>query len=319
MTYYHKKASPVPWIAGAVLLAVFIGIVVHYSGDGEPEIVGPPMARGRPVPVPESQPEPAYEPPTPEEPYEPPPPPKPQLSAAQARKLLREATKEWRAFTVRLCRTQKWKSDRAVAFLEKVTWNDRDLEKQHSNGLASLRTMLDVKTTDPVALGEALAGAGSLSAFFERNWSKVDVGAVEAESEKKETVLEDMWKPNRIRWGFPLDTPIETLEAFKRAALPMSQQIWRAVAGSYIQSLDISETEKGPKFHSAFGQGVRTREAKLHAALRVLMDKPDASVREAVEELLRRAQETKPDEFAKSLGENRAKIAKAVKAAEAAG
>ncbi|MHC4972334.1 MAG: hypothetical protein ACYTG3_08375 [Planctomycetota bacterium] len=317
MTYYHKKSSPVPWIAGVVLLAAFIGIVVHYSGSDEPEIAGPPLAHGRTGPAPTPEPEP-YRDPSPEEPYEPPPPPKPKLSTAQARKMLREATKEWRAFTVRLCKTQRWKSDRAVAFLEKVTWNDRDLDKQHSNGLASLRKMLGVSSTDPVVLAEALAGAGSLPAFFERNWSKVDVGPEETAAEKKETVLEDNWKSNRIRWGFPLDTPVDALEAFKRAALPTSQRIWHGVAATYIQSLDISETEKGPKLQAALGQGFRTREAKLRAGLQVLLDRPDASLREVVEELLRRVQETKREEFIKSLSENREKTAKAVKAAEGA-
>jgi hypothetical protein len=314
MTYHHKKSSAVPWIAGAVLLAAFIGVVVHYSGDDEPEIAGPPLAHGRPVPIPVAEPEPAPEP-YPEERYEPPPPPKPEFSPAQARKLLREATKEWRAFTVRLCKTQRWKSDRAVAFLEKVTWNDRDLEKQHANGLASFRTMLGVQSTDSVELAQALAGAGTLPAFFQRNWSKVDVGAA-AEHEKKETVLEDSWKPNRIRWGFPLDTPVETLQEFKHVSLAASMQTWRGLAGSFIQALDISETEKMPKFRAVMGDGVRTQEIKMRAAFQVLLNMPDASVKEVAEEFSRRAQDQKKEELVKSLGEN---IAAAVAAAEQAG
>ena len=314
MTYHHKKASPVPWIAGALLLAAFIGVVVHYSGDGEPEIAGPPLAHGRPVPMPVAEPEPAPEP-YPEERYEPPPPPKPEFSPAQARKLLREATKQWRAFTVRLCKTQRWKSDRAVAFLEKVTWNDRDLEKQHAHGLASFRTMLGVQSTDSVELAQALAGAGTLPAFFQRNWSKVDVGAAAA-PEKKETVLEDSWKPNRIRWGFPLDTPVETLQQFKHVSLAASMQTWRALAGSFIQALDISETEKMPKFRAVMGDGVRTQEIKMRAAFQVLLNMPDASVKEVAEEFSRRAQDQEKEELAKSLGAN---IAAAVAAAEQAG
>jgi len=315
---YYKKASPVPWIAGAVLLAAFIGIVVYYSGDDQPDPNAPPFARGvapPSTPVPASTPPP----PPPEERYEPPPPPpKPKLSPAQAEKRLRAATLEWRAFTVRLCRTQRWKSDRAVAFLEKVTWNDRDLEKQHAHGLESLRTMLGVSTTDPVALAEALDDRGNLPTFFERNWSKVDV-AYEAKPEKKETVLEDAWKPNRIRWGFPLDTPVDQLEGFKRVGLTVSLQAWGQIAGVYIQSLDILETEKQPKWRAVVGQGIQAQEAKMHAAFRVLLDKPDASVKEIVEEFSRRLQDTKTEELAKALLENRAKVDKALKAAEAAG
>jgi hypothetical protein len=314
---YYKKASPVPWIAGVALLAAFVGIVVHYSSDDAPEITGPPLGSGRSMPAP--APEPVRAPPPEEERYEPPPPPKPQLSRAEAEKRLREATKEWRAFTVQLCRTQRWKSDRSVAFLKKVTWNDRDLEKQHENGLKSLRTMLGVQTTDPVALAEALAGAGSLPVFFERNWSKVDVAAV-AEPAKQETVLEDMWKPNRVRWGFPLDTPVQVLEAFKQGGLAMSQRAWHVVAGTYIQGLDISETEKGPKLQAAIGDNVRTREVKLQAAFRVLMDKPDASLKDVVEEFVRRVPDReKLQEVVNSLSQNREKVAKALKAAEAAG
>jgi len=314
MTYYHKKSSPLPWIAGVVLLAAFIGMIVHYTGDDEPEIAGPPLARGRPAPVPVAEPEPAPEP-YPEESYEPPPPPKPKFSPAQARKVLRAATKEWRAFTVRLCKTQRWKSDRAVAFLKKVTWNDQDLEKQHAHGLASLRTMLGVESIDSVVLAQALAGAGSLPAFFQRNWSKVDVAA-EAAPKKKETVLEDSWKPNRIRWGFPLDTPVETLQEFKHVSLEGSMRGWHALAGGFIRALDISETEKTPKLRAVLGDGVRTREAKMRAAFQVLLDMPDASVKEVAEEFARQLQEQKKDGLAKSLAEN---MAAAVEAAEKAG
>ncbi len=321
MTYYHKRASIVPWIAGVILLAAFIGIVVHYSGDDEPEIAGPPLGYGGPAPATQPQPEPYAEPPPAEEPYEPPPPPKPQLSRAESEKLLRSATKEWRAFTVRLCKTQRWKSDKAVAFLQKVTWNDRDLDKQHEHGLESFRIMLGLNTTDPVALAEALAGAGTLPVFFERNWSKLDVAAG-AVPEKTETVLEDMWKPNRIRWGFPLDTPVTTLEEFKRTGLVTCQRVWHAVAGTYVQGLDISETEKGPKLRSAVGDGVLAREEKLKAAFRVLMDRPDASLKEVVEEFMRRVpslEREKLQEVITSLVENRPKVAKALEAAEAAG
>jgi len=310
---YYKKTSPVPWIAGAALLAAFIGMVVYYTGDDEQDPSVPPFASGRPALAYAPEPESVPREPPPEEPYEPPPPPKPKLSPAQAEKRLRVATAEWRAFTVRLCRTQKWKSDRAVAFLEKVTWNDRDLEKQHAHGLASIGAMLGVQTTDPVALAEALAGSGTLPAFFDRNWSKVDVGAG-AEPEK-EKVLEDKWKPNRIRWGFPLDTPIDELDGFKRVGLTVSLQAWRAFAGSFVQGLEILETEKGPKFRAAVGESIRAKEAKMHAAFRVLLDLPDASVREVVEQFLRKNEELK-EEFAKSVVE---KMDAAVKAAETAG
>ena len=308
---YYKRASPVPWIAGGVLLAAFIGIVVHYTGDKEQDPNVPPFARGTPAPAPEPEPVP-WEPP-PEEPYEPPPPPKPKLSPAQAEKRLRAATLEWRAFTVRLCRTQKWKSDRAVAFLQKVTWSDRNLEKQHANGLASIGTMLGVQTTDPVALAEALQGAGSLKRFFERNWSKVDV-ADEAKPEK-EIVLEDKWKPNRIRWGFPLDTPIEELDGFKRVGLTTSLQAWQMIAGQFVQGLDILETDKQPKWRTAVGESIHAKEAKMHAAFRVLLDMPEASLREVVRQFLRKNEELK-EEFAKSIVE---KMAAAVKAAEQVG
>jgi len=311
---YYKKSSPVPWIAGAVLLAAFIGMVVYYTGDNEQDPNAPPFARGMPAPAPAPVPQ---EPPPeePYEPYEPPPPPKPKLSPAQAEKRLRTATAEWRAFTVRLCRTQKWKSDRAVAFLEKVTWNDRDLEKQHAHGLASIGTMLGLQTTDPVTLAEALADRGTLPTFFERNWSKVDVVAGAGAEPEKEKVLEDNWKPNRIRWGFPLDTPIDQLDGFKRVGLTMSLQAWRAIAGQFIQGLEILETEKAPKFKGAVGESIHEREAKMHAAFRVLLDMPDASVKEVVEQFIRKNEELK-EEFAKSIVE---KMAAAVQAAEAVG
>jgi hypothetical protein len=325
MTYY-KKSSPVPWIAGIVLLAVFVAIVIHYSGDDQEQDPNmPPLARGgpAPAPIPVPEPEPVPMPPPVDEPYEPPPPPKPKLSAAEAEKRLRDATKEWRAFTVRLSQRERWKSAKAVAFLQKVTWNDRDLEKQHSNGLRSIGLMLGMPTTDTVALAEELTSRGSLTAFFEQNWSKVDV-ADEPSEEPKETVLEDAWKPNRIRWGFPLDTPVETLRQFKNSALAVTLRVWPQMAGIYVQSLEIDETEKAPKFAAAIGRGanVKTREAKMHAAFRILMDKPDGSVREVAEEFFNRIQGKKDkelQEYLQSLLENRPKVAKAVKAAEAAG
>lgn len=317
---YYKKSSPVPWIAGAVLLAGFVAIVVHYSGDDAGDPNAPPFARGVPLPpAPTLVPEPEPEPPPVEEPYEPPPPPKPTLSPAQAEQRLRAATKEWRAFTVRLTQRERWKSPRAVAFLQKVTWNDRDLEKQHAHGLEAIRTMLGVSTTDPVAIAEALEERGNLTTFFDRNWSKVDVGAA-PEPDAKEAVLEDMWKPNRIRWGFPLDTPVENLQQFKHVSLALCQRLWEMLSGAYVQGLDILETEKRPKWLNAVGQGYRAQEAKLQAALRVLVDKPDGSLREVVEEFVTRIpEESKREEFIKSFLENRPKLEKAVKAAEGAG
>jgi hypothetical protein len=318
---YYKKASPVPWIAGAVLLAAFIGMVVYYTGDNEQDPNAPPFARGMPAPAPAPVPQ---EPPPeePYEPYEPPPPPKPKLSPAQAEKRLRAATAEWRTFAVRLCKTQKWKSDRAVAFLEKVTWNDRDLEKQHAHGLASIGTMLGVQTRDPVALAEALEGRGTLQTFFERNWSKVDVvagaGAGAGAKPEKEKVLEDSWKPNRIRWGFPLDTPIDQLDGFKRVGLTTSLQAWRAIAGQFIQGLEILETEKMPKFKAAVGESIQEKEAKMHAAFRVILDMPDASVKEVVEQFLRKNEELK-EEFAKSIVDKLAAAVQAAETTEAAG
>jgi hypothetical protein len=309
---YYKRTSPTPIIAAVVLLGAFIGIIVWATGEKEQEIPRPPVARRAPAPLP-VPPVPQEEPPL-EVPLDPP--PKPQLSGAQAEKRLRTATREWRAFTVRLCQTKKWPSARAVAFLEKVTWSDRDLEKQHANGLESIRRMLGVETKEPVALAEALAEKGGLRTFFEQNWSRVDV-EWEAAPERDVTVLEDAWKPNRIRWGFPLDTPVEKLQEFKLGSLRVALQAWPALAGGYVQSLEIDDDAKHTKWRAATGEGIRAQEAKLHAAFRVLFDMPKASVKEVVEEFVRQAQkEGGAQQLAQTLA---GKLDGAVTAAEKAG
>ena len=306
---YRKKTNPVPWIAAIVLLAAFVGLVLTFTGEDDAKTTAPPVAQNwrpsEPAPI-------SYEPPV-EQSYEAPkPPPKPELSAAQAEKNLRAATLEWRAFAVEHCRNQGWKTPRAVAFLEKTTWNDRDLEKQHANGLASIQTMLGMETTDPVALAKALDEKGERGTFFEQNWSKLDTPEV-ADSQAV-VALDDRWKPNRIRWGFPLDTPIETLQEFKRVGLAMSLQLWQAMAGQHVQALEIEDEAKMPKFRAAVGEGIREKEAKMHAALRVLLEMPEASLREVVEELVRKSTELK-EELAKSLVD---KLDAAIQAAEKA-
>ncbi|MHC4223320.1 MAG: hypothetical protein ACYSUN_04965, partial [Planctomycetota bacterium] len=228
------------------------------------------------------------------------PPPKPQLTAAQAEKLLQKATKEWRAFAVQLCKKKKWSAQRAADFLKVVTWNDLDRAKQHANGLVSIGKMLGVPTQDPVALAEALDSKGRRDKFFEENWSKVEV-AWEPGAERRETVLEDAWKPNRIRWGFPLDAPIAHLQEFKQVGLTNAQQAWHGLAGTYIRALEVDNDTKGTMYSSAIGQGIRTQEAKMHAGMRVLLDLPEASVKEVVEEFLSNAGNEGREEFIKSL------------------
>ena len=309
----YRQTSLLPWAVAAALLAAFVGIVVVYSGGEEQGSIAPPLASAKPKPAPVPDPDPSPQTPPPGEAREPPPPPQAGLSPAQAEKRLRAATAEWRAFAVRLCRTQRWKPNRSVAFLEGVTWSDRDLEKQHAHGLASIRTMLGVEATDPVALAEALEEQGSLSAFFDRNWSKVD--AAREGGPEQETVLEDRWKPNRIRWGFPLDTPIEKLREFKRVGLTVSLRAWQAFAGQYIRDLEMDDTATESKWRAAVGEGVRAQEAKMHAALRVLLDLPEATLREVVEEFVLRIDGSK-EEFPNAVLK---KMEAAVKAAEGAG
>ena len=286
MTYYHKKASPVPWIAAVVLLGGFIGLVVYFTGDKEePVDKFPPVVQENWPPPSSYEPEPQAVEPDPI-PVEPVPQPKVAMSPAKAEKRLREATLEWRAYAVKLCKDKQWKSPRAVAFLEKVTWNDRDPEKQHANGLASIRIMLGTDSMDAVTLAEALAEKGDLEEFFDSNWSKLDSGVATAKT--TEVVLDDMWKPNRIRWGFPLDTPIETLQEFKHGALAMSQQTWGALVVLYVRSLEIADEAKMTMVQDAMGTGIRLQEIKMRAGLRKLLKLPDASVKEVAEEFTSR-------------------------------
>jgi len=302
---YYKKSSPLPWIAAVVLVGAFIGIVVWTTREKEPEL--PPAPVGFEEPDPEPVPAPVRY-----EPVEETPPEKPQLTAAQAEKLLQKATLEWRAFAVRLCKTKKWSSRRAADFLKNVTWSDRDRAKQHANGLVSIGKMLGVPTQDPVALAEALDSRGRLEKFFEENWSKVEV-TWEAEPERNEVALDDAWKPNRIRWGFPLDTPIAQLQEFKQVGLTSARQAWHGLAGTYIQSLEIDDDAKGTMFAAALGQGIRTQEAKMHAGLRVLLDLPEGSVKEVVEEFLSQTAKEGREELIKSMA---AKMDSAIAAAQ---
>jgi len=272
----YRKSTPVPLIAAGVLLAGFVALVVWAKQGGKEQAPLPaptPTARG---------PEPAPAPPPVEAPpAEEPPAAKPvvRLTPAEAKAWLKNATVTWRAFTLDLCQRQKWPDDRAVAFLEKVTWNDRDLEKQYAHGIASFRAMLGLEGDDPVALAEALAAQGDLRAWFAESWPKLEV---DWKPEEKVTVLEDRWKPNRIRWGFPLDTPVDLLEAFQQVSL-QAMQVWQGLAGAYVGGLDIDETEKAARWRTATGEGLPAQEAKMRAALRVLVDKPKASYKEAVE------------------------------------
>ena len=125
MSRYGKKTSPVPWIAAGGLLIGFVVLVVVTTGKDEPQPAAPtnpPIVAEAPV---------AKE-------AAPPPAPEPGLTAAEADAYLRRATAEWREFTLELCREEKWPSRRAVAFLEKVTWNDR--ESSSSSTWPSCRT-----------------------------------------------------------------------------------------------------------------------------------------------------------------------------------
>ncbi|MHC4933206.1 MAG: hypothetical protein ACYTGV_13560 [Planctomycetota bacterium] len=303
---YYKKSSPVPWIAAVVLVVAFIGIVVWTTREKKPELPPAPVAFEEPEPEPVPVPV-RYEP------VEEPPPPKPQLSAAQAEKLLQRATKEWRAFAVQLCKRKKWSSQRAADFLKNVTWSDRDRAKQHAQDLASIGKMLGVQTQDPVALAEALDSKGRLDKFFEENWSKVEV-EWKAEPARDETVLDDAWKPNRIRWGFPLDTPIAQLQEFKQVGLRAAQQTWHGLAGTYIQGLEVDNDAKGTMFAGAIGQGLRTQEAKMHAGLKVLLNMPEGSVKDVAEEVARQLAAEGREEFVKSLA---SKMDAAIEAAQA--
>ncbi|MCZ6787964.1 MAG: hypothetical protein O7E54_12460 [Planctomycetota bacterium] len=299
----YRKTSPVPFIAGGVMLAVFIGVVV-WSGDRKTAAT-PPVGAAKPAlaPVPEEEPplDLVLEPP-----------PEPVLTVAQAEKRLRGATKEWRAFALQLCKEQNWKSEHAVAFLRAVTWNDRDPEKQHAHGLASIWTMLGAGTKDPVALVTALEKKGSLTTFFEQNWSMV---AVDWKPQSKVTALEDAWKPNRIRWGFPLDTPVKDLQNFQNVDLRVTKDMWRSVVGTYIDGLNIDEDKKITRAQAAIGEGRQAQEKKLRAGFRVIFDMPNGTVKEVVEKLLALAEKQGREKFVKAMAE---RLDDAVKAAEKA-
>ena len=300
----YRKSSPVPFIAGGVLLAIFIGVVV-WSGNREQDTEATPPVAAKPAPAPVPEAEPPRE-------VTPEPPPEPAFTAAQAEKRLLEVTKEWRLFTLQLCKDEKWKSEKAIAFLQKVTWNDRDLDKQHAHGLASIRKMLGAETEDPVALVTALEKSGTLSNFFTRNWSKV---AVDWKPQIKAKVLEDAWKPNRIRWGFPLDAPVEDLQEFQHVGLRVTADMWHSLVGTYINELAIDEGEKMTRMQAAIGDDRQSRETKMRAALRVLFDMPKGTVKQVVEELLAQIQKQGQEEFAKTLTD---RLDDAIKAAEKA-
>jgi hypothetical protein len=315
VTYYHKKSSPVPWIAALVLLGGFVGLVVYFTGDKEePVDPFPPVVQEQWQP-PSYEPEPQPVAPDPV-PIEPIPQPRVAMTPAKAEKRLKEATLEWRAYAVKLCKEKQWESPRAVAFLEKVTWNDRDLEKQHANGLASIRVMLGTDSMDAVTLAEALAEKGDLEDFFEANWSKLDSGV--AAKAKTEVVLDDMWKPNRIRWGFPLDTPIDKLQEFKHGRLALTQQAWNGLVVLYIQSLEVNDEAKMKLAQDAMGDGLRLREAKMRAGLRVLLKMPEASVKEVAEEFTSRFEGKEDAEMQAFLQTLVGEMAPAVEAAVAA-
>ena len=164
-----------------------------------------------------------------------------------------------------------------------------------------------------VAIAEALGERGRLATFFGRNWPKVAV-AWEPKAKKKDNVLEDAWKPKRILWGFPLDTPIEKLQEFRAVDLTIALEGWRAVVSTIIEETD-DYAAKESKWRAAVGEG-QEREAKLHAGLRVLLDMPEATVKDVVEEFVRRSEESGEEAFARSVV---ARIDAAVKAAEKAG
>lgn len=298
----YRKSSLVPLIAGGVLLAVFVGVVVWSAGRGQETAATPPVA-AKPAPAPMTESEPPRKIPVE-------PPLAPVLTAAQAEKRLRKAARKWRAFALQLCKNEKWKPEHAVAFLRKVTWNDRDPEKQHAHGLASIRTMLGAETEDPVALVTALEKKGRLTTFFEQNWSKVAV-----DWKPPAPVLDDRWKPNRIRWGFPLDTPVEDLQEFQQVGLGVAMEMWRSVVGTYINELDIDDGEKATRWQAAIGEGIQAREKKMRAGLRVIFDMPKGTVKEVVEELLVQVGKQDQEKLAKAMTE---RLDDAVKAAEKA-
>lgn len=295
MSRYQKK-SPVPWIVAAVLLLAFVGVVVFATrGDDE---TPPEPVREAAAPAPKPAPKEVAEPSGP--------------SAEEVDRALRRATTAWRAFALALCEEQQWPSQKAVAFLEKVTWSDRDREKQHAHGLAALRRMAGVDAQDPAALAEALRGEVDLDAFFARNWSKLEV---EWEPEPEVTVLDDAWKEKRVQWGFPPDAPVDTLQGFKHFALAASLNGWRQLAGRTIQEMAIDDAAKVEKFVSALGDGPQQAEAKMHAALRVLLEMPDGSVKDVAEEFFRRSQADR-EKFEESM---RARVDAAIRAAAEAG
>lgn len=304
----YRQGTSVPWIAAAVLLVAFVAIVVWATSGESEQASTPPVASRAPAPAP-----------PPGEPETPPvaanrPSPKPRLTAAEAERRLRQATTAWRAFALELCEEQKWPSARALVFLEKATWNDRDLEKQHAHGIASIRTMLGVKADDPITLAEALGTEESLRAFFETNWSKVKV-EWEPEPIEKERVLEDAWKPNRIRWGFPLDAPIDDLQRFKLVELRAAQEAWQMLVADYLQEQKLDDNAAQEKWLAVVGDGLHSEEAKMHAAFRVLLDMPEGTVKAVVEDFLRRVEDEK-ENLAKSLLD---KMDAALQAAEKAG
>lgn len=303
----YRKTSPVPFIAAGVLLAGFAGLVVWATRGGDKGSSGG-VLPAAPAPVARVEPEPMPAQPPPEPVPDVQLPPAPRFTAAQAEERLRQATAEWRAFTLELCKQQRWSQARAVAFLERTTWNDRDLEKQHAHGLASLRLMLGLDSEDPVALAEALAAKGDLHKWFAENWSKVDV---EWKPENKVVELDDAWKPNRIRWGFPLDTPVEKLQEFKMLSTA-ALEAWQGLAGSYIGPLEIDETAKVAMWQSAIGDDLVTQELKMHAAFRVLLGKPEGTMREVVEEFFRLTNEKTGEELGAALAD---KLPAAVEAA----
>jgi hypothetical protein len=306
----YKKSSPVPIIAAVVLLGAFIGIVVAVTGGGEdePEPVAPQYRYRPPAPV-VLPPEPVAV--TPSIPVEP---PKIELSPAQAEVKLKHATAQWRAFALQLCKDQRWKTPKAVAFLEKVTWSDRDLAKQHAHGLAAIKTMLGMETDDTVAIAEELEGRGNLKAFFEKNWSKVDVGEVAEEAEV--VALEDAWKPNRIRWGFPLDTPVETLQRFKMGGLRTATQVWASLVGAFVQAQQVDGATRQTLFLDSVGGSIKEREVKMHAAMRVLLEMPNASLRDVVQEFQKRVEAEGAQAAAQALAP---KLEQAMEAARKAG
>ncbi len=306
----YRKTSPVPFIAGGVMLAVFIGVVV-WSGDrGQKTTATSPVAAAKPAVVPEPEERDIEVEPSRDVEVERT--PEPALTVAQAEKRLRGATKEWRAFALQLCKDKNWKSEHAVAFLRAVTWNDRDPEKQHAHGLASIWTMLGAGTKDPVALVTALEKKGSLTTFFEQNWSKV---AVDWRPQSKVTALEDAWKPNRIRWGFPLDTPVEDLQSFQRIGLRLAKDMWLSLVSTYVAELKIDDDEKTTRAMAAVGEELKTQERKMRAGFRVIFDMPKGTVKEVVEKLLVQAQKQGQEKFVKAMA---TRLQRAVKAAEKA-